>query len=182
MILTHSFHTLKHSVVQNTHRDKTMAEIYLELSIVLLSIVIVLLVLLIHIIRQTLDIKRQYFDAVERKNIEKQLWIDGRHESEGQINGITVKIDGVTNDDDDDLVNEKLNLDKMVTFTKNDNDKKGVENEVVINGHSHHHHHHHHHQNDTKPIDMLDTTTTDVTEYSEYCVPNCEPSSIENDK
>ena len=89
MILTHSFHTLKHSVVQNTHRDKTMAEIYLELSIVLLSIVIVLLVLLIHIIRQTLDIKRQYFDAVERKNIEKQLWIDGRHESEGQINGIT---------------------------------------------------------------------------------------------
>lgn len=94
----------------------------------------------------------------------------------------SVKIDGVTNDDDDDLVNEKLNLDKMVTFTNNDNDKKGVENEVVINGHSHHHHHHQHHQNDTKPIDMLDTTTTDVTEYSEYCVPNCEPSSIGNDK
>ena len=65
-----------------------MADIYLELAIILLSVIAVLSVLIVYIIRQTLTLKRQYEAQVKKKNEEKELWID-RHESDSHVLTLT---------------------------------------------------------------------------------------------
>ena len=62
----------------------SMADIYLELTIILFSVIAVLSVLIVYIIKQTLTFKREYFLQVSKSNGHKELWIN-RKESESHI-------------------------------------------------------------------------------------------------
>lgn len=65
-----------------------MLDMYLELSIILLSINVVLVVLILYIVRQTLGLKREYDVQMKKKVDEENLWID-RRESDNHILGIS---------------------------------------------------------------------------------------------
>lgn len=69
----------------------------------------------------------------------------------------------------------------MVTFTKSADSAESVPN-VTENGdhdhihvHNHGHFHHLHHVHSLEAENFYENTTSDANEYSEYCVPNCEP-------
>lgn len=61
-----------------------MVDMYLELSIILLSIIAVLVVLILYIVRQTLALNREYDVQMKKKIDEENLWID-RRESDNNI-------------------------------------------------------------------------------------------------
>ncbi len=71
----------------------------------------------------------------------------------------------------------------MVTFTKRTESAESVihvtENEhhdhIHLHNHGHFHHVHHVHHDPSEEEHFYENTTSDVNEYSEYCVPNCEP-------
>lgn len=65
-----------------------MVDMYLELSIILLSIVVVLVVLILYIVRQTLALSREYDFQLKKKVDEENLWID-RRESDNNVLGIS---------------------------------------------------------------------------------------------
>ena len=65
---------------------------------------------------------------------------------------------------------EEANTEQMVTFPNGE-----AVSHTSENGHYHVHHHHHEH---SEVEHFYENTTSEVNEYSEYCVPNCEP--IEN--
>lgn len=73
----------------------------------------------------------------------------------------------------------------MVTFTKRTESSESVPH-VTENGHhdhihlsththGHFHHLHHVHHVPSEEEHFYENTTSDANEYSEYCVPNCEP-------
>jgi len=140
--------------------------IYIELTIILLSFIVVLSVLIAYIVKQTLALKREYEEQLQVKNVDNELWI-GRHESESNILAIPSKLD-VTQEE------EKSNLEQMVTFIKRSSENV-----------SHHSDRFNVHDLGGPSQGGRSATpsesghyyeqATDVNEYSEYCVPNCEP-------
>lgn len=54
--------------------------IYVQVTIILLSVIVVLSVLIAYIIRQTLNVKKEYERQLQSQTQSKELWIN-RHES-----------------------------------------------------------------------------------------------------
>lgn len=65
-----------------------MASIYVQLTVILLSLIAVLCVLIVYIVRQTLELKKEYETRVQNLTGKKELWIK-RHESEPRIEPIS---------------------------------------------------------------------------------------------
>ena len=51
---------------------------YFQLIVVLLSVILVLSVLILYIVRQILQLKKEYEEKLSLKNSEKGMWIDRR--------------------------------------------------------------------------------------------------------
>lgn len=77
--------------------------------------------------------------------------------------------------------NEDANTEQMVTFTAESAEsvphvtENGHHDHIHAHMHNNGHFHHLHHVHSSESNNFYENTISDANEYSEYCVPNCEP-------